>query len=89
MTLDDRLLALTSDALRTHLEGRGWTFDRAVDHETFGAMTVMRRARPDASLDYTAVPLDPTRTELIAMTLAASAARDGLDLAALADELGL
>lgn len=87
-SLDERLLAgLTSDMLVAHLTGRGWV--RA--EQDAPGLVVFKRPL-ESRFDYTAVPIgaptDDTRLQL-ACGLAASAHRDGLDLAQLADALGL
>ena len=89
-TIDELVLdRLTSTALLTHLQSQGWTANGAVAHPECGALIVMIRVRSDGSVDHTAVPTDPGRQLLLAQTLAASVARDGLDMASVVADLGL
>lgn len=101
-TLDDRLLAgLTVDHVAKHLRARGWRECPEDGGKPFVGDDGARYARfvrplprgtvaaaGSAPYDQTAVPLDGDAAAR-AGVLAASAHRDGLDLAKVAAELGL
>jgi len=93
MTLDERLLAgLTSNLVANHLHQQGWADCLDREHDELGMMRCFTRAHPGGGIDRTAIPTvadTPERRMALAQALAANAARDGLDLAALAAGMGL
>jgi len=92
VTLSERLCTATPDEAIAHLLARGWARAADADHEALGKMACLTRATASAAIDHTAVPLavkTPEQRLALAHALAASAQRDGLDLAKLATSLGL
>lgn len=87
---------VTAKAVASHLKKRGWKqtgkLAGRAELAEHGQMDLYEREREDGTVDHTAVPVDhrlPHHAERLAAVLAASAARDGLDLADVAAELKL